>query len=437
MNIVMIGTGYVGLTTGLGFAKLGHNVACVDKDSSKIAKLDMGEAPFYEPGLAELLKEMQDSGRILFTTDVRRVLDGAEVIVIAVGTPPTATGEADLSYVLGAASEVGSILDHGAIVMTKSTVPVGTNRRVLHAVREAMCEAGRKEMSELVHTASVPEFLREGSAIEDFMNPDRIVIGADEEVVHTVIDKMHDGLECPRVLTTIESAELTKYAANALLATKISFINEIANVAERTGADVTEIAKGIGLDKRIGPHFLHAGIGYGGSCFPKDVSALAQLSGKEGYAFKLLCAVIEVNNLQRQLFFKKIKRELKRLKGRRIAVWGLAFKNNTDDVRESAALDIVRWLVGHGAEVVAFDPEASENAKQELPDSVQYAPTAMDAAQGADALLVLTEWPQFKDVSFSTLKMKMLEPRIFDGRNLLKELKLTEKGFDYHGVGIG
>jgi UDPglucose 6-dehydrogenase len=437
MNIVMIGTGYVGLTTGLGFAKLGHHVACVDKDSSKIATLDMGEAPFYEPGLAELLKEMQEAGRILFTTDLRRVLDGAEVIVIAVGTPPTPTGEADLSFVLGAAREIGETLDHGAIVMTKSTVPVGTNRHVLATVREAMSAAGREEMSELVHVASVPEFLREGSAIEDFLNPDRIVIGAEEEVVHTVIDKMHEGLACERVLTTIESAELIKYAANALLATKISFINEIANVAERTGADVTEIARGIGLDKRIGPHFLHAGIGYGGSCFPKDVSALHQLSGKEGYAFKLLCAVIEVNNHQRQLFFKKVKRELKRLKGRRIAVWGLAFKNNTDDVRESASLDIVRWLVGHGAEVVAYDPEAMENAKKELPEAVQYAPTAMDAAQGVDALLVLTEWPQFTEVSFTTLKMKMLEPRIFDGRNVLKDLKLKDKGFDYHGVGIG
>ncbi|MBI4435235.1 UDP-glucose/GDP-mannose dehydrogenase family protein [Candidatus Uhrbacteria bacterium] len=437
MNLVMIGTGYVGLTTGVGFATLGHQVACVDIDAGKIARLDLGEVPFYEPGVAEALKQVQAAGRILFTTDLKSVIDGADVIMLAVGTPPKSTGEADLSALFAAADQVGLLLDHEAVIVVKSTVPVGTNRRVLDRIRAAMKMAGREELTSLVNIVSVPEFLREGTAMRDFLQSDRLVIGADDGIAAQTVDKLHDGIKAPRVMTSIESAELIKYAANAFLATKISFINEIANLADRVGADVRDIAQGIGLDPRIGPHFLRAGIGYGGSCFPKDVSALEQLSGSHGYTFKLLSSVIEVNARQRDLFFKRLVEELGGVKGRRIAVWGLAFKPDTDDVRESAAIDIAQRLCAHGADVVAYDPKAIENAKRVLSDSVSFAPTAIDAAAGAEALVVLTEWPEFRDVSFATLKDLMLEPRVFDGRNHLADLHLSELGFTYRGVGLG
>lgn len=437
MNLVMIGTGYVGLTTGVGFAKLGHNVACVDIDAGKIARLDLGEVPFYEPGVAEALKEVQAAGHILFTTDLKSVIGGAEVIMLAVGTPPKSTGEADLTTLFLAADQVGSLLDHEAIIVVKSTVPVGTNRQVLARVRAAMKATGREELTSLVTIVSVPEFLREGTAMHDFLHSDRVVIGADDGIAAHTIDKLHEGIKAPRVVTSIESAELIKYAANAFLATKISFINEIANLADRVGADVRDIAQGIGLDPRIGPHFLRAGIGYGGSCFPKDVSALAQHAGVNGYTFKILSSVIEVNARQREQFFKRILEELGGVKGRRVAVWGLAFKPDTDDVRESAGIEITQWLSAHGAEVVAYDPKATENAKRVLAESVVFAPTAIDAAMGAEALVVLTEWPEFRDVSFATLKDLMLEPRIFDGRNHLADLPLTDLGFTYRGIGLG
>lgn len=437
MNLVMIGTGYVGLTTGVGFAKLGHNVACVDIDAGKIARLDLGEVPFYEPGVAEALKEVQVVGRMLFTTDLGGVIGGADVVMLAVGTPSKSTGEADLTALFTVADQLGSLLDHEVVVVVKSTVPVGTNRQVLECIREAMIRAGRGELASLVNIVSVPEFLREGTAMRDFLESDRIVIGADDGIAAQTIDKLHEGIKAPRVITSIESAELIKYAANAFLATKISFINEIANLADRVGADVRDIAHGIGLDPRIGSHFLRAGIGYGGSCFPKDVSALEQLSGSHGYTFKLLSSVIEVNARQRDLFFKRLVEDLGSVKGRRIAVWGLAFKPDTDDVRESAAIDIAQRLCAQGAEVVAYDPKATQNAKRVLADSVTFAPTAVDATMGAEALVVLTEWPEFRDVSFATLKDIMLEPRIFDGRNHLADLHLSDLGFTYRGVGLG
>lgn len=437
MNLVMIGTGYVGLTTGVGFAKLGHNVACVDIDVGKIARLDLGEVPFYEPGIAQALKEAQAAGHILFTTDLKSVIGGADVVMLAVGTPSKSTGEADLTALFAVADQVGSLLDHEAVVVVKSTVPVGTNRTVLERVREAMNNVGRGELTSLVTIVSVPEFLREGTAMRDFLESDRIVIGADDGIAAQTIDKLHEGIKAPRVITSIESAELIKYAANAFLATKISFINEIANLADRVGADVRDIAHGIGLDPRIGSHFLRAGIGYGGSCFPKDVSALEQLSGSHGYTFKLLSSVIEVNSRQRDLFFRRLVEDLGGVKGRRIAVWGLAFKPDTDDVRESAAIDITQRLCAQGAEVVAYDPKATENAKRVLAETVTFAPTAIDATAGAEALVVLTEWPEFRDVSFATLKDLMLEPRIFDGRNHLADLHLSDLGFIYRGVGLG
>lgn len=437
MNLVMIGTGYVGLVTGLGFAKLGHRVACVDTDAAKVGRLDLGETPFYEPGMPELLREMQEAGRIVFTTDLKSVIGGAEIIMIAVGTPAGKDGFADLSYVEAAADSIGSLLDHEALVVVKSSVPVGTNRAVIDRIRRRLGEVGREALTTIVNVASLPEFLRPGFALKDFMEPDRIVIGADDAVAQQTLDRLHDGIAAPRLLLSLESAELTKYAANALLATKVSFINEIANIAERTGADVREVARAVGLDRRIGPHFLQAGIGYGGSCFPKDVSALHQMAGTTGYEFKLLSAVIEVNNAQRERFVTRIVDELHGVRGRRLAVWGLSFKGGTDDVRGSSAIDIVQRLVGLGAEIVAYDPQGMELAQRMLPEQVQFAPTAVDATTGADALLVLTEWPEFLDVSFSAVRERMAEPNVFDGRNLLAELGLKGMGFAYRGVGLG
>ncbi len=436
MNLVIIGTGYVGLTTGVGYATLGHKVACVDIDPNKIAKLDLGQVPFYEPGVQEALKDLQEQGRIMFTTDLESVINQADVIMIGVGTPPKSTGEADLSAVHAVASQIGKLLEHEAVIVIKSTVPVGTNRSVLKTIRENMKEAGREDLTSLINIVSLPEFFREGTAMKDFLEPDRIVIGSDDEVAAQTIDKLHEKINAPRVHTTIESAELIKYAANAFLATKISFINEIANLADRVGADVRDIATGIGLDNRIGPHFLRAGIGYGGSCFPKDVSALAQQAWSKGYVFKLLDSVIEVNNRQRTLFFQNIQSVIGPIKGRKIAVWGLSFKPNTDDIRESAALDIVQLLIAHGAEVVAYDPEGMESAKKILPDSVEFAPTAVDATAGAEALVVLTEWSEFQDVSFDAVRSRMINPMIFDGRNHLASLRLDQKGFAYFGVGL-
>ena len=436
MNIVIIGTGYVGLVTGLGFAKLGHQVACVDIDSAKISRLDMGEPPFFEAGLKELLMAMQEVGKIVFTTDLSPVLGSADIVMIAVWTPAQATGDVNLSSVFGAAETIGRWLNHEVLIVVKSTVPVGTNRLVLERVRNAMVQAGRGDKKDLVTVASVPEFLAEGRALEDFFHPARIVIGADDEVDRQMLDRLHDGIVAPRVFMSIESAELAKYAANAFLATKISFINEIANLAERVGADVRDIVKSIGLDPRIGPHFLRPGIGYGGSCFPKDVSGLHQLAGNKGYHFKLLSSVIEVNNRQRELFMKRVEESLGVVKGRAIAVWGLAFKGETDDVRESAAIDIVERLFAKGAEVAVFDPQAMGTARKLLSDRITFAPTAIDAASGAEALLVLTDWPEFRDVSFETLRSVMLEPVIFDGRNLLADKRLDRLGFSYHGVGF-
>lgn len=437
MNVVMIGTGYVGLVTGLGYAKLGHRVACVDTDVSKIARLDRGEAPFYEPGMPELLREMQEAGRIVFSTSLADVIGGAEIVVIAVGTPAGKDGFADLSYVEAVADRIGEVLDHEALVVLKSSVPVGTNRAVIDRIRRKMGALGREALTSVVTIASLPEFLRPGFALQDFVSPDRIVIGSDDDVARQMLDQLHDGIKAPRVFLSLESAELTKYAANALLATKVSFINEIANIAERTGADVREVAKAVGMDRRIGPHFLQAGIGYGGSCFPKDVSALHQMAGTTGYEFKLLSAVIEVNNAQRERFVARVVETLGGVRGRRLAVWGLAFKGGTDDVRGSGAIDIVQRLIGLGADVIAYDPQGMAQAQAMLPETVAYAPTAVDATTGADALLVLTDWKEFAAVSFDAVRERMAEPNVFDGRNFLADLGLDAKGFAYYGVGLG
>lgn len=398
--------------------------------------LDLGQPPFYEPGLEQALHTHQEDGRIVFTTELASVIDQADIIMIAVQTPPRSNGEAELSFLFSAADEIGRLLEHEALLVIKSTVPVGINRRFLDRVRTRLIEQNRAELAPLIQIASVPEFLREGAALSDFAQPDRVVIGADDDVVFQTIEHMHAGIKSIFVRTSIESAELIKVCSNAFLATKISFINEIANIAEGTGADIREIAYGIGLDKRIGSQFLRAGIGFGGSCFPKDVHALKSYAGIQGYDFKLLGAVIEANQRQRELFLKKIQHHLQTLKGRKIAVWGLSFKPDTDDIRDSAAIAIVQQLIAQGAEVSVYDPKAMNNAKRVLPDFVQCAPTAMDAAMGAEALVVLTEWPEFRAVSFPTLREQMIEPMIFDGRNCLADLPLAQLGFRYVGVGL-
>ncbi|MFH1253261.1 MAG: UDP-glucose/GDP-mannose dehydrogenase family protein [Candidatus Uhrbacteria bacterium] len=435
MNVVIIGTGYVGLVSGLGYAKLGHRVVCVDKDANRIANLDLGEPPFFEPGLSDLLREIQEAGRIVFTTDLSGVISGADIIMIAVGTPSRASGEADLSAIFSVAEEIGKNLEHEVVIVTKSTVPVGTNRKIIECVRENMRAAGRSDLADLAVIASMPEFLAEGSALKDFMQPSRVVIGADDAVAMATLERLHEGINSPHVLTSIENAELAKYAANAFLATKISFINEMANLADAVGADVIEVVKSIGLDPRIGPYFLRPGIGFGGSCFPKDVSALKQLANERGYDFKILSSVIDVNNRQRELFVRRVEGILNDFKNRTIAVWGLAFKGNTDDIRKSAAIDIVQYLVGRGANVIVYDPRANERAKEVLPETVSFASTAVDAVEGAEALLVLTDWREFREVSFETVREKMLTPIIFDGWNLLADLNLKDLGFTYYGVG--
>lgn len=429
MNLVVVGCGYVGLTSALGFAKLGHRVACVDVDAGKVAKLDVGKMPFFEPGMQELLREMQETGRVMFTADLASVLDTAEVALLCVGTPPAEDGAPDLSQLHAAADAVARHLSHPLLLIVKSTVPCGTAA----SLKERFEQAGK---GDLVRLASVPEFLREGRALADFFRPDRIVVGSDDGEVRAHVDQLHAGIEAPRFFMGHESAELSKYAANAFLATKVSFINEVADLCERTGADVRDVEDVLGSDPRIGAAFLRPGLGYGGSCFPKDVGALHRLAGASGHDFRLLSAVIEVNNRQRARFVAKVERALRGVKGRRLAVWGLAFKGGTGDVRESAALDVVRMLYAKGAEIVAYDPQAIPAAADVLPDGVIMAPTAVDACDGAEALLVLTDWPEFQEVSLGAVHERLIEPRVFDGRNLLDGAAMRKRGFQYYGVGF-
>lgn len=428
MKIVVVGTGYVGLVTGACLADVGHQVTCVDIDQQKIDLLKAGTMPFYEPGLDSVVKNNTSLGRLLFSTDLAQVLKAAEVIFIAVGTPSLPDGRANLQYVYTVADSIGEYLDHYAVVVDKSTVPVGTAAEV-----EARIQA---KYSGEFSVVSCPEFLREGYAVEDFMHPDRIVFGAKEAKAFDVMADVFKPIKGEKLHTSVESAELIKYASNAFLATKISFINEIAHVCELAGADVDEVAYGIGLDSRIGPKFLQAGIGWGGSCFPKDVAALHQTAGSHGYDFKLLKSVIEVNQHQRIHFLDKIKKHFKGdLQGKRFAVLGLAFKNNTDDIRESAALDIIRLLWEAGAEVVSFDYKAADQARAALGEQLSLAQTPEEAMSGADAVIITTEWKQFKDLPWAELKNKLIQPVIFDGRNLLHPKKMRELGFTYVSIG--
>ncbi|GGD76148.1 UDP-glucose dehydrogenase family protein [Paenibacillus nasutitermitis] len=428
MKLTVIGTGYVGLVSGVCFSDLGNEVVCVDKLSEKIELLQQGEVPIYEPGLKELIQKNTEAGRLSFTTDLSEAVQHADIIILAVGTPSLANGEADLTYILGAAQEIALSIKGPKIIMTKSTVPVGTNEKIENQFKQLSVHP--------VAVASVPEFLREGSAVRDTMNPDRIVVGTESEAARQRIEELHRPLTDQILFTDVRSAEMIKYASNAFLATKISFINEIANICEKVGADVTMVAEGMGYDKRIGSSFLKAGIGYGGSCFPKDTQALIQIAGHVDYEFKLLKSVVEVNRDQRYNVIRKLETILDDLSGKSIAVWGLAFKPETDDVRDSPAFEIIASLLHCGASVKAYDPIATPNFRKLLDHSkVEYCSSAQEAAQNADALCVLTEWSEFRAVSPAMIQAWLRRPNLIDGRNMYSEEELANTELIYYSVG--
>jgi UDPglucose 6-dehydrogenase len=432
MKVTMIGTGYVGLVTGTCFAESGNDVTCLDVDQKKVDLLNGGGVPIYEPGLNELVSRNASAGRLLFTTDYAEAISGAKCVFICVGTPQDDNGAADLKYVQSAAEQMAPYLDEGAVVICKSTVPVGTNRQV-RAWIEAKTETP-------FFSASNPEFLKEGAAIDDFTKPDRVVVGVDEQAAADVLNELYKTFlrtEKPFISMGIESAEMVKYAANCMLATKISFINEIANICEKVGADINEVRKGIGHDARIGFSFLFPGVGYGGSCFPKDVRALAAVADINGIEPRILRTVDETNNEQKNVLFTKLKTYFGGdLAGKTIAVWGLSFKPRTDDIREAPSLILIRSLLEAGVTVQASDPVAVENVRQELGDSITYCQHHYDACDGADALAILTEWNEFRSPDFDYIKLKMKAPVIFDGRNLYDRHQMACHGFYYSGIGL-
>jgi UDPglucose 6-dehydrogenase len=420
--VAVIGTGYVGLVTAVGFAQLGNEVWCVDIDAEKIEGLKRGQIPIYEPGLEVSIARNRE--RLHFSTDLAPAFEHARLLLVAVGTPPTYSGDADLSAVHAVVGAMPAS-EHHALVM-KSTVPVGTGA----AIKRLFAEQGKSGFAYV----SCPEFLKEGSALEDFMAPDRVVVGDDGDWAGDAVVELYAPLHAPLVRTDIASAEMVKLAANAYLATKISFINEIANVCEETGADVLEVAQGMGLDRRIGTHFLRPGIGFGGSCFPKDVSALKQLAGNSGYHFQLLTAVIEVNELQKRRVISKLQKHLGSLVGTTVALLGLAFKANTDDMREASSLVLSARLQADGAKVRAFDPVAEREARKLMP-GIEFADSALDALTGADACIIVTEWPEFEQVDWQEAARRMTGRLVVDGRNFLDRDAITAAGFIYEGIG--
>jgi UDPglucose 6-dehydrogenase len=431
MHIAVIGTGYVGLVTGACFAEFGVDVTCVDIDSAKIARLLAGEMPIYEPGLEQLVTKNTQSGRLKFTTDLKQAVEQALVIFLAVGTPPKSDGSPDLSFVEAAARSVAEHMNGYKVIVTKSTVPIGTGEYLRKLIREHL----KSKLN--FGIVSNPEFLREGAAINDFMRPDRVVIGSRDEEAIAIMRDLYRPLyliEAPFVLTSLEAAELTKYAANAFLATKISFINEIANLCESIGCDVHDVARAIGMDRRIGSKFLHPGPGFGGSCFPKDTQALASVAREFGRESMIVDAVIEVNRRQRQAMVPKIEKLVGDLKGKTIAILGLAFKPETDDMREAPALDIISGLLERGATVRAYDPVAMTEAAEVLPD-VDYATDEYEAVTNADALVFVTEWNQFRALDMRRIRDLMRTPRIADLRNIYEPADMRELGFEYVGVG--
>jgi len=431
MKITVIGTGYVGLVTGTCLAEAGNDVLCIDIDKNKVEKMQNGEVPIYEPHLETYFERNIKAGRLHFSTNIQEGVDHGEVIFLALPTPEDEDGSADLSYVLGVANQIGDLMKNYKIVVSKSTVPVGTGKRV-KAVLKAKTDIS-------FDVVSNPEFLREGFAVEDFMKPDRIVVGVESERAQKTMEKLYKNFVRsgnPIVFMDIKSAELTKYAANAFLATKITYMNEIANYCEKVGANVDAVRMGMGLDERIGKRFLFPGIGYGGSCFPKDVKALHK-SGKDAqHHFAILDSVIQVNEKQKTVLFPKMEQHLDgNLKGKNIAVWGLAFKPNTDDIREAPALYMIEKLLAAGATVTAFDPEAMDNVKAKLGDSIAFASSMMEAVQDADALLICTEWHAFRNPDFEGLKTALKNHVIFDGRNIYSPEEMKALGFSYYSIG--
>lgn len=431
MNIAVIGTGYVGLVTGTCLAETGNDVICVDIDKKKVDKMKNGVIPIYEPHLDVLFERNIKQGRLSFTTDINEAVENAKVIFLALPTPPGEDGSADLSYILGVADDLGKIIKDYKVIIDKSTVPVGTAEKVTAAIA--------KNATVEFDVVSNPEFLREGYAVDDFLKPDRVVIGTRSEKARKILDHLYKPYVRqgnPIIFMDEKSAELTKYAANSFLATKITFMNEIANFCEKVGADVDMVRIGIGSDERIGKRFLFPGIGYGGSCFPKDVQALAK-SGKEyGYDFGILDAVMEINEKQKTIIVPKIKDYFKGdLKGKKIALWGLAFKPDTDDIREAPALYIIDELLKAGAEIIAFDPEAMSNVKALLGDKIKFALSRDEAIDGVDALVIATEWQVFRNPNFDKMAAKMNQKVIFDGRNLYDLAEMKELGFYYYSIG--
>ena len=431
MRIAVVGTGYVGLVTGTCFANSGNTVTCLDINADKIARLNRGEIPIYEPGLEELVIRSAKAGRLLFTTDTATAIRAAQVVFLAVGTPPSADGSADLSSLWKVVDSIAPHLDPEAVVVTKSTVPVGTCAGIEARLKE---RTGRE-----CQVASNPEFLKEGAAIDDFQKPDRVVVGVRSAAVGEILRSLYKPFlrtEHPFLVMSPESSEMTKYVANSLLATKISFINEVANLCERMEADIDDVRRGIGHDKRIGFSFLFPGVGYGGSCFPKDVQALAAMARDKGVAHRILTAVHETNLAQKQVLGEKIVAHFGgQLAGRRIAVWGLAFKPRTDDVRDAPALDLLDQLLAGGAQVTVYDPEAMAHVKAIHGDRLTYAAGAMEALDGAECLAIVTEWGDFRHPDFAEMVRRMRSPTIFDGRNLYAPAEMRSRGFVYHSIG--
>jgi UDPglucose 6-dehydrogenase len=437
MKIAIVGTGYVGLVTGTCFAEVGMNVTCIDIDQNKIDNLHKGILPIYEPGLDEMVNRNVEKKRLHFSTNLAEAIQGAEVVFIAVGTPPDEDGSADLKYVLAVASSIGKHAQHPMVVVTKSTVPVGTAEKVRGALKEELL----KRKSDLeIYVASNPEFLKEGAAIEDFMKPDRIVVGVDNPKAEELIRKLYKPFLMnghPIYFMDIPSAEMTKYAANAMLATKISFMNDIANLCEIMGADVNMVRKGIGSDTRIGTKFIYPGVGYGGSCFPKDVKALIKTANENKYNMRVLTAVEEVNENQKEVLFNKVKNHFKGdLKGKKFALWGLSFKPKTDDMREAPSLVIIEKLLKEGATVVAYDPVAMHEAQRMIGDTISYSLDMYDSLNNADALLIVTEWPEFRVPDFEEIGKRLNEKTLFDGRNIFDFQDMKKLGYNYYCVGI-
>jgi len=436
MKITMVGTGYVGLVSGTCFSEVGIDVTCVDIDQKKIENLNKGIIPIYEPGLEELVKRNVEKNRLHFSTKLADNLEGVNVVFGAVGTPPDEDGSADLQYVLQVAHEVGQNMQDYLLMVTKSTVPVGTAEKVRKVIQE---ELDKRGVDIPFDVASNPEFLKEGAAVEDFLKPDRIVVGVDSEKAQKVMEKLYKPFTMnghPIIFMDIVSAEMTKYAANALLATKISFINDIANLCEIVGADVTAVRKGIGSDRRIGPYFIYPGAGYGGSCFPKDVKALIKTAETVGYNMEVLKAVESVNERQKSLLFSKAFKYFNGdLKGKTFSVWGLSFKPHTDDIREAPSLVLIRKLLEAGASVKAYDPVAMKEAKRILDSAVTFVDDQYEALIDTDGLFVITEWPEFKFPNFKVIEKLLKQKVIFDGRNIYEPEELSSMGFDYFGIG--